>query len=73
MTKFFTETKEKIADHENGRSLLEDEEYARLTKRIGLLEKKAEQMSREPDEREIEKMMRRMHDREERRREHMEL
>jgi hypothetical protein len=34
------ETKDKVAEHESGRSLLEGEEYATLKKRIGLYEKK---------------------------------
>jgi hypothetical protein len=34
------ETKEKVAGHESGRSLLAGEEFATLKKRIGLYEKK---------------------------------
>jgi hypothetical protein len=65
------ETKEKVADHERGRSLLEDEEYALLRKRIGLYEKKLEKMEGPMDEREVERLVERMKMRTERR--HMEL
>lgn len=40
LKKLVAETKEQLADHNNGRNLLEDEEYNRLTKRIPLYEKK---------------------------------
>lgn len=65
------ETSQKLADHEQGRSLLEDEEYERLQKRMGLFEKKLEKMEEPMDEREIEKVMERMRMRDNRR--HMEL
>jgi hypothetical protein len=40
LRKLLADTKEKVAGHESGRSLLEGEEYATLKKRIGLYEKK---------------------------------
>ncbi len=65
------ETKEKVSSHDEGRSLLEDEEYALLTKRIGLYEKKLERMEGSMDEREIDRLVEREKMRAERR--HMEL
>jgi len=65
------ETKEKVADHEHGRSLQEDEEYALLQKRIGLYEKKLEKMEGPMNEREIDRLMERTKMRAERR--HIEL
>ena len=46
-----SDIREKVADHEGGRKLLEDEEYETFKKRIGLFERKLEKMSEEPDER----------------------
>jgi hypothetical protein len=40
LRKLLEETKEKVAGHESGRSLLAGEEFATLKKRIGLYEKK---------------------------------
>jgi len=40
LKKLVAQTKEQLEDHNNGRNLLEDEEYNRLTKRIPLYEKK---------------------------------
>ena len=57
LRKLVAETKEKVADHEEGRSLLEDEEYALLTKRIGLYEKKLEKMDGPLDDREVERLV----------------
>ena len=71
LQKLVADSKEKVADHENGRSLLEDEEYARLTKRIGLYEKKLEKMEGPMDNREIDRVMQRTKMRAERR--HVEL
>ena len=71
LRKLVEQTKEKVADHEDGRNLLEDEEYALLTKRIGLYEQKLERMEGPMDEREIDRMVERMKMREERR--HIEL
>ncbi len=65
------ETREKIADHEDGRNLLEDEDYALLTKRIGLYETKLERMEGPLDEREIDRLVEREKMRAERR--HLEL
>jgi len=65
------ETKEKVADHEQGRSLLEDEEHALLRKRIGLYEKKLKTMEGPMDEREVDRLVERMKMRAERH--HMEL
>jgi len=71
LKKLVVDSKEKVADHENGRSLLEDEEYARLTKRIGLYEQKLEKMEGPMDNREIDRVMQRTKMRAERR--HVEL
>jgi len=57
LKKLVAETKEQLADHNNGRNLLEDEEYNRLTKRIPLYEKKIEQMAGPVDDRMIDKIM----------------
>ena len=67
LKKLVVDSKEKIADHDNGRSLLEDEEYARLSKRIGLYEKKIEKMEEPMDEREVDRKLQRTKMREERR------
>mmetsp|Transcript_22296 Transcript_22296/g.25625 ORF Transcript_22296/g.25625 Transcript_22296/m.25625 type:complete len:125 (-) Transcript_22296:296-670(-) len=57
LKKLVAQTKEQLEDHNNGRNLLEDEEYNRLTKRIPLYEKKIEQMAGPVDDRMIDKMM----------------
>mmetsp|Transcript_16432 Transcript_16432/g.30529 ORF Transcript_16432/g.30529 Transcript_16432/m.30529 type:complete len:93 (-) Transcript_16432:420-698(-) len=59
LKKLLADTKDKVADHESGRNLLEDEEYERLTNRIGLYEKKLQKMEGPMDEREIDKIMQR--------------
>jgi len=61
------ESKIKIEDHESGRHLLEDEEYNRLSKRIGLYERKIEKMEVPMEEREIDRIMERARMREQRR------
>lgn len=72
LRQLLVDTKEKVADHEEGRKLLEDdEEYALLTKRIGLYEKKLESMERPLDEKEIDRLVERARARAERR--HVEL
>ena len=72
LRKLIADTKEKVADHEEGRNLLEDEEeYALLTRRIGLYEKKLEKMEGDLDEKEIDRLVERARARAERR--HIEL
>jgi len=71
LRKLIVETKEKVADHEEGRSLLEGEDYALLTKRIGLYERKLEKMEGPMDEREVDRLVEREKMRAERR--HQEL
>lgn len=61
------ETKEKVADHEHGRALLDDEEYALLQKRIGLYENKLEKMEGPMDDGEIDRQVERAKMRSERR------
>lgn len=53
------ETVEKVTEHENGRNLMEQEEYETMTKRIGLYEKKLERMKEPLDERDINRMIER--------------
>jgi hypothetical protein len=53
------ETKDKVADHHAGRNLLEGEELATFTKRVGLYERKLEKMKQPLDEREIARMIQR--------------
>eukprot|EP00532_Pseudo-nitzschia_australis_P014417 CAMPEP_0168282340 /NCGR_PEP_ID=MMETSP0141_2-20121125/22276_1 /TAXON_ID=44445 /ORGANISM="Pseudo-nitzschia australis, Strain 10249 10 AB" /LENGTH=101 /DNA_ID=CAMNT_0008225981 /DNA_START=236 /DNA_END=541 /DNA_ORIENTATION=- len=71
LRKLVARHKEEVADHENGRRLLEDEEYAKLTKRIDLFGKKLEKMEEPMGEREIDRAIERTKMRNERR--HMEL
>ena len=66
-----TETKGKIADHEQGITILEEEEYALLQKRVGLYETKLESMKDSMDEKEIQRSIERSKMRAERR--HIEL
>jgi hypothetical protein len=40
LKKLLAEAREKVEEHESGRTLLEDEEYTKFTKRIGLYERK---------------------------------
>ena len=51
------ETREKISDHEEGRKLLEGDEYALLQKRVGIFERKLEKMSRPMDDRYIDMLV----------------
>jgi hypothetical protein len=53
------ETKDKVADHHDGRNLLEDEELASFTKRVNLYERKLEKMKQPLDEKEIARMVER--------------
>ena len=71
LARLVEEAKDKVAAHEEGRSLLEDEEYALLTKRIGLYEQKLQKMEGPLDEKEIDRMVERARARAERR--HIEL
>ena len=61
------ETKERIASHEEGRNLMEGEEYEKMKKRVELYGKKLERMMEPMDEREIERMVEKERMREERR------
>lgn len=45
------ETKDKVADHEEGRKLLEDDEYTTMKKRVGLYGQKLERMKEPLDSR----------------------
>lgn len=45
------ETREKVANHDAGRNLMEDEEYKTFAKRIGLYERKLEKMKSPLDDR----------------------
>ena len=68
MRKLIVDTKGNVADHEEGRQLLEnDEEYALLQKRIGLYERKLERMNEPMDEREVDRLVEREQARAERR------
>jgi hypothetical protein len=51
LTELLQETKEKIADHDAGRTLLEDDEYATMKKRVGLFAQKLERMNEPLDDR----------------------
>eukprot|EP00548_Thalassiothrix_antarctica_P001631 CAMPEP_0194132960 /NCGR_PEP_ID=MMETSP0152-20130528/3298_1 /TAXON_ID=1049557 /ORGANISM="Thalassiothrix antarctica, Strain L6-D1" /LENGTH=127 /DNA_ID=CAMNT_0038828167 /DNA_START=60 /DNA_END=443 /DNA_ORIENTATION=+ len=68
LSKMLKETQEQLADHDAGRKLIEDEEHKRLSKRVGILEKKLERMV-DIDENEIDRMHRRDERRYSRRRE----
>ena len=72
LKKIIEETKEKVSSHEEGRNLLEEDEYARLQKNIGLFEKKLERMSEPMDDKDLDRMVERENMRAERRR-HREL
>ena len=40
LRKLLQDTKDKVAAHDEGRDLMDDEEYATMTKRIGLYQQK---------------------------------
>lgn len=71
LQKLVARHKEEVADHENGRRLLEDEEYDKLTRRIDIFGKKLERMEDPMDEREINRAIERTKMRNDRR--HMDL
>lgn len=51
LAKLLQQTKDKVADHDAGRNLLEDEEYKKHARRIPLYERKLERLSKPLDER----------------------
>ena len=58
LEKLLIETRAKLADHNMGKALLEDEERQRLEKRVELVQRKLERY-KEVDDEEIERHMRR--------------
>mmetsp|Transcript_6961 Transcript_6961/g.14803 ORF Transcript_6961/g.14803 Transcript_6961/m.14803 type:complete len:140 (+) Transcript_6961:121-540(+) len=57
LRKLVTRHQAEVEDHENGRNLLEDEDYAKAMKRIRLFGKKLERMEGPMEEEEIERML----------------
>mmetsp|Transcript_8292 Transcript_8292/g.17917 ORF Transcript_8292/g.17917 Transcript_8292/m.17917 type:complete len:140 (-) Transcript_8292:83-502(-) len=57
LSKLVARHQAEVEDHENGRSLLEDEDYAKAMKRIRIFGKKLERMEGPMEEEEIELMI----------------
>lgn len=50
LEKLIDDARKQVDDHNNGRKLMESEEYEKITKRLGLYEQKLLKMPAEPDE-----------------------
>ena len=59
LEKLLADAQERLNDHNNGIKLVTDEEKQKLEKKIEVFSKKLESMSKEPDEREIHRIIQR--------------
>ncbi|CAJ1950786.1 unnamed protein product [Cylindrotheca closterium] len=57
LAKLLQQVKDKVDDHDSGRNLMEDEDYAKHARRIPLYERKLERLNKPLDEREINRQL----------------